>query len=338
MASSIGRAKISPLSADEFYADLLEAARLEGFPLAGGVDLNLALADAEGRFQDHLEKYDEWLARGYAGAMQYLVRGRDRRSDPRIVFPEVKSIFCVALPYDARPVGASQGSAGPRYARYLRGEDYHVDIANRLERAMTRVQTPELRWKVCVDTSAVLERSWAALAGLGWIGKNKMLIHPQLGSYLLLGEVLINREVNRGPSPMSNYCGHCTRCLEGCPTSAFTQSGQLDSNRCVSYWTLEKRGDLALSAPDRKAVGAWVAGCDICQEVCPFNFKATKNSLGVAEAGRDPCLLDSWAPLLAETEADYRERVRKSALNRVKPADFKRNLLIAHSNSIERDR
>src|SRR5206468_412958 len=160
------------------------------------------------------ERYDRWLSDGRAGAMQYLERGRSRRADPRQAFAEARSVLSVALPYPKRAGGAAAPESGPRYARYINGVDYHDVIAEKLERVMRTAAErsglgAELRYKVCVDTSAVLERSWAALAGLGWIGKNTLLIHPKLGSYFFIGEVLINKATGQGPRPLPNYCGHC---------------------------------------------------------------------------------------------------------------------------------
>jgi epoxyqueuosine reductase len=267
--------------------------------------------------------------------MHYLTRGRDRRADPRLVMPTAQSIFTVMLPYRKTPAGSTDPSRGPRYARYLHGRDYHLDMTERLERVAIRARQETgapLEFKACVDTSAVLERSWAALAGLGWIGKNTLLIHPKLGSYFFLGSLLLSEPLGRGPSPLPDYCGSCTRCLHACPTRALPAPRELDSNRCISYWTLEKRGDLTLNAADQKAMGTWIAGCDLCQEVCPFNLKAAR-----AETSPPPdpgaIGLDDWESLTMEAEADYRVRVRESSLNRVKPAQFARNLTIARANS-----
>lgn len=320
----------------DLYSLLIESARAEGFPLAGALDLDLA-AEA---LAPHVERYDRWIAQGNAGAMQYLERGRDRRADPRLVFPKAESVLCVAIPYPRRPGGAPSPGEGPRYARYIHGRDYHEEIAERLERAMRRAAetAPELglEWKVCVDTSAVLERSWAALAGLGWIGKNTLLIHPRLGSYLFLGEALINRKTGHGPSPLPDYCGSCTRCLRACPTGAIREPHWVDSNRCISYWTLEKRGELELPEADRRAIGPWIAGCDLCQEACPFNFKPVKQELAspafpAASFGAEQ--VAEWEALLREDLAEYRARVSASALSRVKPAQFSRNLAIALANA-----
>jgi epoxyqueuosine reductase len=333
-----------------FHELLLKLSEKHEFPLAGALDLDQVLTP-DGAFKDlfkeHLNRYDSWLAEGREGEMTYLRRGRERRADPRLVFPEAQSIFCVAVPYERLARGELDSTKGPRYARYLRGKDYHDVIAERLERLMqeaasewnTQGNTP-LTWKVCVDTSAILERSWAALTGLGWIGKNTTLINPKLGSYLFLGEVLISQKVDQGPNLLPNYCGSCTKCLTSCPTSAFTEPGTLDSRRCISYWTLEKRGELALDEKDRKAIGTWVAGCDICQEVCPFNLKPAREEVAGIDPGlpyigqSDATTLAQWKELIIESTEAYKKRVEHSALNRVKPQQFSRNLAIALSNAL----
>lgn len=325
---------ISPLSELAQQATLNqllnECARAEGFPLSGALDLDAVGSD----FSEHLARFDRWISSGHEAEMSYLSRGRERRANPRLVFPPAQSIFCVALPYEPTPAGKLDSQKGPRYARYLRRNDYHEEITLKLERVMTDVSRKfgsPLSWKVCVDTSAVLERSWAALAGLGWIGKNTLLIHPQLGSYLFLGEVLVSHKTNQKPRPLKNYCGNCTRCLEGCPTNAFIEPGVLKSDQCIAYWSLEKRGELKISEDQKMKVGSWIAGCDICQEVCPFNTKPAKSAQ--SETG-DSFLLDTWDALLDESTEDYKIRVNDSALSRVKPAQFSRNLAMTLANSI----
>jgi epoxyqueuosine reductase len=309
----------------------------EGFIEAGGVDLNLAWPI----YQDHVRHYDEWLARGNAGEMHYLVRGRDRRADPRLVFPETQSIFVALLPYRKAPAGQIDPSKGPRYARYLDGADYHERVADRLERVVAGVATANpdagLRWKVCVDTSAVLERTWAALSGLGWIGKNTLLIHPKHGSYTFIGVVLLNASLDAGPRLLPDFCGNCTRCLASCPTKAIEAPHSVDSRKCIAYWTLEKRGELELSPEQKKAIGTWVAGCDLCQEACPFNAKPTRAAALDPTLDREPqegaICSSTWRELDNESEPDYRARIRGSALSRVKPEMFRRNLEIARENA-----
>lgn len=319
------------LSSSSLLDRLQHAALQQGFACSGAVDIDLAE-----NFSDHISVYDQWLSLGYSGEMHYLTRGRDRRANPREVFPKAKSVFCVLEKYTTSPRGALSSKEGPRYARYLQGEDYHLMMKEKLEKMMSSLKESEvdLSWKVCVDTSAVLERSWAAFCGLGWIGKNKMLIHPQLGSYTFIGVVFLDQEVGCAPRVLPNYCGNCTRCLEGCPTQAFRSSGFLDSNRCISYLTLEKRGELDIDEGLKEKWGSWVAGCDVCQEVCPFNRKATAReaSQGIEE-DRGAVSLKKWDELRDETEEEYRRRVKRSSLNRVKPAQFKRNLELAFQNS-----
>ena len=313
---------------DSLHQLLISAANKAGFPLAGALDIDLALP----HLSPHVDQYDQWLEKGYAGKMQWLTRGRDRRTDPRQVFPEAESILCVAIPYSPRSTNPPP-SIGPKYARYLVGKDYHEEIAQKLETAMQSMNVPDLKWKVCVDTSAILERSWAALAGLGWIGKNTLLINPQHGSYLFLAEVLINQKVGRGPAPLPDFCGNCSRCLDSCPTKAFPKPHVLNANECISYLTLEKRGEHDASPELQGKIGSWVAGCDICQEVCPFNTKPTRAALEPTELGA--LAGQSWEFLIEESPEQYKARVRESSLSRVKPADFSRNLAIALLNTFQ---
>ncbi len=328
----------------DLYSLLMESALREGFPIAGAVDIDLAFSSEAHSFQKHIDRFDQWLNNGFQGSMDYLKRGRDRRADPRLLFPEAQSVFCVALPYPRKAAGAPHPAQGPRYARYLQGKDYHLELAEKLERVMQSVQaewklhpnSSELKWKICVDTSAVLERSWAALAGLGWIGKNTLLIHPKHGSYLFLAEVLLNQTTGKDPSPLPDYCGHCTRCLRACPTQALESPRTLNSNRCLSYWTLEKRGNLQIHSEDQMKIGPWIAGCDICQEVCPFNLKPTRIEENLGDFNSIPenaTQLQTWKSLLEESPDKYKARVQSSAMKRIKPAQFSRNLAVTLSNT-----
>jgi epoxyqueuosine reductase len=266
--------------------------------------------------------------------MEYLIRGRDRRADPRLLFPEAQSILCVAIPYARQPAGEIHSAGGPRYARYLQGPDYHEELSLRLERAMLQAQSkhPELKWKICVDTSAVLERTWAALAGLGWIGKNTLLIHPKHGSYLFLAEVLVNQKTGKGPAPLPNYCGNCNRCLTSCPTQALKTPGILDSNDCISYNTLEKKKEIPLLDSQKAKFKNWIAGCDICQEVCPFNIKPTQKDTSPIPTP-NATQLQTWKQLILETPDQYKIRIKDSALKRIKPPQFSRNLALTLNNS-----
>jgi epoxyqueuosine reductase len=299
---------------------LTEILQSEGFPVSGIVDVD-AVRDEYAR---HADRYGKWIADGKHGEMGYLSRGLERRLNPELVFPGVKSVLAVLRPYPPHPVG----DEGLRYARYLNGPDYHEVMQTALTRSMERWKAEPgagegLQYKVCVDTSAVLERTWAVLAGLGWIGKNTLLIHPQLGSYVFIGVVFLDKQFGLRPEPLRDYCGPCERCLKACPVDALTDH-DLDSRKCISYLTLEKRGPF-----DRQVdLKGYVAGCDLCQEVCPYNTKPVRRAGTSALASH--LVLDEGI-LLGESETEYRERIRGSALSRVKFPDFKRNLALRRS-------
>lgn len=310
-------------NAPNWLKSLFSEIQSAGFPLVSAVDFKYVLEPQEdgspALFSTHINRYENWIEDKKHGEMGYLERGLERRRDPRTLMPKAQSMITLAIPYRRTP---PKTESGIRYARYLQGADYHKEIPQRLEPILKSFQHAELKipleWKICVDTSAILERSWAAITGLGWIGKNTLLINPQYGSYLFLAEILLNLETGEKPKLLKDYCGNCTRCLTACPTEALN-SHDLDSNKCISYLTLEKRGPVVV---DNKT---WVAGCDICQEVCPFNSKPTKLPETWSEA-ENPALVTEALRLQNETEAEYKMRIRDSSLSRIKYIDFKRNL------------
>jgi epoxyqueuosine reductase len=296
--------------------DQIKQALIEkNFPLVGAVDYE-SIAPL---YSLHGERYRHWIERSFHGDMAYLQRGLDRRMDPRLVFPELQSAIVVARPYRVQSVGSEK----LRYARYLNGEDYHESMKDDLEAVFAQ---SGFRYKVCVDTSAVLERTWAALAGIGWIGKNTLLIHPQYGSYLFLGVVFTDQKFHQPLSPQKDYCGNCDRCMKACPTQAIVAPHDLDARKCISYLTLEKRGEWDQDYDTK----GFLAGCDLCQEVCPYNTKPVKYNSETDVA--DYLELDE-AKLQTETETEYRSRVKGTSLTRVKFADFKRNLRAALKKS-----
>lgn len=287
----------------------------QGFAVTGAVDFEAATP----LYQEHAARYREWITAGKQGEMAYLERGLARRLDPKLVFPDLQSVITVAMPYGPHPVGEPT----LRYARYLNEDDYHDVMKSKLERAFLQMAEQKLlpdafNYKICVDTSAVLERTWAVLSGLGWIGKNTLLIHPQHGSYLFLGVVFTNAIFNKEVTLLKDYCGSCTRCISSCPTEALS-SHDLDSRKCISYLTLEQRGSWSAPQP----LNGFLAGCDLCQESCPYNTKAVKKS---EPSPLLPHLVLDADRLKEESEDEYRARVKGTALSRVKYADFRRNL------------
>lgn len=319
----------------EIYRLLQDQALSQGFALCGAVDLDEGLAHPF--YLESVDRFERWLGRGAHGTMAYLSRGFERRKDPRLLLPSAQSIFLVLDPYERRPVGETDPEKGVRYARYLSGPDYHESIKGRLEQVLISVSKStgqNFESKICVDTSAVLERTWAAMAGLGWIGKNTLLIHPQFGSYHFIGAVLLSVKLKQPIQLRPNFCGSCVRCLEGCPTSALSTKEGLNSPRCLSYLTLENRTLEKLPEDLASTVGNWVAGCDICQEVCPFNTKPTKAALTLeSEPSRGAAALSRWEDLLAESIDQYKLRTQESSLQRVKPHFFQRNLRWIKSES-----
>lgn len=297
----------------------------------------------------------EWLARGYAGEMGWIGRRAQERLDARRVLPGAQSAIAVALSYAPGPgleaggpeadgpAAAEEGQGappGPRIARYAGGEDYHTVLGDRLrayEAAIEALLAPQpVRLRGYVDTGPLLERSLAARAGLGWIGKNTCLLHRRLGSYVFLGVVLTDLALPHDAQE-TDHCGSCRACLDACPTDAFPAPYQLDASRCLAYTTIELRG--ATPEPLRAPQGDWLFGCDICQEVCPWNRPARlpaladPHGLRARLAPRAPWRSASLAWLLSLNEDAFRNATRKSALRRAKFRGLMRNALIAAGNS-----
>lgn len=273
---------------------------------------------------DYAEAYAAWIARGDHAGMDYLERNLDRRADLRNTLPSVKSVLCVALDYGDRHADLDgAGDLWPRVARYAHGDDYHLVMEKRLYGLAERIEAawPGTESKVYVDTGPLLERELAARAGLGAIGKNTMLLHPEAGSWFLLGEILLSLELEPD-QPMADLCGTCTECLQACPTGALPEPYRLDANRCISYWTIEHRGEFPDEAPD---MSGWVFGCDICQEACPVNVSPDVEvdpALTLPEHRRHLNLVD----LLSMDREEYVERFRRSPMKRAKLEGLKRNV------------
>lgn len=276
--------------------------------------------------------YKKWLAAGYAGAMAYLHRNVELRCDPRRLLPGARSVICVALSYRRRedPAPARAEPTG-RVAQYARGRDYHRVIAGMLDEMLLRLRTAlhePLEARVCVDTAPVLERQLAAAAGLGWLGKNTLLLDALAGSYFFLGEAITTLELAYD-APVADHCGTCTRCLDACPTRAFPQPGVLDATRCISYHTIESRAMIPPGLAER--FGDWVYGCDVCQEVCPFNREAPLATNPLVAEDRIPARLP--LPQVARlTPAAYRSLVAGTAADRATRAMWRRNAIVALAN------
>ena len=239
-----------------------EAARL-GFELVGITTPDPPL---------HMDIYRRWIGEGRHGEMKYLAteRALERRDDPKTILPECRSILVVGL----RHALPAAGDTGVRIAAYALGVDYHQVIVPRLEQLMRSIEplaTPPFTYRLYTDTGPILERDLAQRAGLGWIGKNTCLIHPRHGSYFLLGEALLSEALQPDTPFAFDHCGSCTRCLDACPTQCILPDRTIDARRCISYLTIENRGPIPLELRD--SIGKWLFGCDICQQVCPWNVR-----------------------------------------------------------------
>ncbi len=262
-----------------------------------------------------------WLDRGFAGTMTYLHRQAERRGDPEKVLPGARSVVCCGLNYHT-------GAPGDRIARYAHGEDYHRVIGDKLkalEEFIVSSVDPEAKTRSYVDTGPVLERSYAARAGLGWIGKNTMMINDGLGSYFFLGEILttIGFEPSEYGRPALDQCGTCTKCLDACPTQALVEPGVLNATQCVSYLTIEYREDF--TPEQARMVDGHLYGCDICQEVCPYNDRIPETPL------KEFRIREEAKGFMEEIagegdEAAFLKTIEGSAMGRIRYGQWARNL------------
>jgi epoxyqueuosine reductase len=274
---------------------------------------------------EHAARFDAWLDAGYAGGMDYLARTRVERGDPERLLPGCRSVVALALAYGPREDDPSWQAV----SRYARGRDYHELMRPRLAAVVDYLREaggPAITSRAAVDTSAVLERDLAARAGLGWIGKNTNLIAVGGGSYFFIGTVLTTAALV-ADGPATDHCGTCTACLDACPTQAFVGPWVLDARRCLAYLTIEHRGDVADEwKPEMRE---WLFGCDVCQEVCPWNRKAPP----VREPALAPSApLPSLEALLGMDEAAFRARFRGSAMSRARRAGLARNAALLLGN------
>ncbi len=269
-------------------------------------------------------KLREWLARGFHGQMAYMARAPEQRGDPRLLLPSAKSVVCVALNY-YRPEQHSDDPDVGRISRYAWGDDYHDVLRDKLKALLewVRERDPGVEGKVCVDTSPMMDKAWAARAGLGWIGKHTNLITKELGSWVFLGELLLSVELDCDDLIEPDHCGKCTACIDACPTEAIIAPYQLDATRCISYGTIELRSE-ELPEPIKSNLKNWVFGCDICQDVCPWS-RFSKQSGEERFAPREGIVEPKLQELIEMSQEEFSTRFRKSAIKRAKLSGLRRN-------------
>jgi len=326
--ADIGNSTVKNLLTTVEAAEL--SALVKSKALALGFDLvGITSADAPAR-GGYLR---QWLADGKHGDMNYMVDRVDERVSPTTYFPEARSVVCVGVNYHVPLTEAPTDTPQGRVARYALGTDYHTVIKDRLYELADwlRGTVPGATTRCGVDTVPVMERELAARAGIGWVGKNTIVINEQIGSWILLGEVLTSLDLPVD-TPAVDRCGTCTRCIDACPTRAITAPYQLDATRCISYLTIEHEGDIS---PDLRAKsGDWIFGCDVCQDVCPYNTS------GRPVITTDPALKPRFASgtinlndVLNWTNDDYHTTTRRSAMRRVKLPVLQRNAMNALYNN-----
>ncbi len=311
------------------------AEKIKGRALALGFDL-VGIADASPSV--FAEAYRDWVAQGYAGEMAYLTRNLERRLDPRELLPDARSIIVVGMNYYA---DAEEGPGTPLhdetqavFARYARGDDYHDVMTARLRELLAFLQAEagaeqDVQGRVYVDTGPLLEREVAQRAGLGWFGKNTMLINTRRGSYFFLGEIVTNLALPPD-EPAVGGCGTCTRCLDACPTGAILEPYKLDARRCLSYLTIELKGDLPEEfRPALAEAGNRIYGCDICQEVCPFNQRRAIPTDDPAYPPREATATSKLADLLLMDDEAFQRAFKGSPVKRAKRRGLLRNVAVA---------
>lgn len=305
----------------QLAAETKQRARLLGFDLVG-----IASASPS----KYREYYRNWLDTGQHGSMAYLAGRFEERTDPAVYLPGAQSVICLATNYHQKVDEHFGDQAVGKIAQYALGKDYHDVLSKRLHALSDwlRVEMPGASTKACVDTAPVLEKELAARAGIGWIGKNTCLINERIGSWTFLSEIITTIDFPLD-DPATDRCGTCRRCIDACPTQAITAPYQLDARRCISYLTIEHRDAIDPALADK--MGDWVYGCDVCQDVCPFNGRAPQNE-DPAFASRFPDGVIDIPQLLAWRQEDFSRALSGSAMKRVKLPILQRNAGIVQEN------
>lgn len=281
---------------------------------------------------NEIARLNTWLGKGFHGEMAWMAREPDKRGDPGLIFPEARSVVVVLLNYYTEYQHAENTDEG-KISRYAWGDDYHDIVQEKLKEllAWIKAEDPEAEGKICVDTAPIMDKAWAVRAGLGWLGKHSNLITTEIGSWVFIGEILLNLELEYDTVTVEDHCGTCTACIEACPTNAIVEPYVVDSRKCISYATIELRDE---DLPDNITANqsGWLYGCDICQDVCPWNRFETPTS----EKRFEPRNAETSMPLndvIDMTHEKYIERFRRSAVKRAKLTGLKQNAVALRSTN-----
>jgi epoxyqueuosine reductase len=273
---------------------------------------------------------NDWLQKGYHGEMQYLNRNIDKRTDPRLLMENCQSVISVLIHY--HPSQSLSPESKYQIARYAYGDDYHKIIKDKLYLLMEFIQQkmPQVTMRAFSDSAPILDKTWAIKAGLGWMGKNTLLLNKKLGSYFFIGEILISAQLDADNPITESYCGSCTRCIDACPTQALIEPYVMDSRLCISYLTIESKTDVPESLTTK--INSWIYGCDICQEVCPWNHYAKPQSPSVFKLSDGLTIMrkQDWEQM---DEATYQHIFAASAIKRSGFARLKKMIEIQKDES-----
>lgn len=271
-----------------------------------------------------------WLENGYQAGMEWMVTHYDKRQDPASLMEDTHSIVCVALNYYNPDEYDPADPAALKIAKYARGTDYHYVVKDRLKALLAYIQSlsPDIVGRALTDSAPIMEKPLAVKAGLGWQGKNGNVILPGQGSFFFLGEILLNVALDYDVTPISNHCGTCRRCIDACPTEAIVDNAVIDANRCISYWTIEYKGD-TFPQPIQDNLNGWIFGCDICQDVCPWNVRFAKPTEEPLFQPRPLNRQPDFETLMALDEEAFTAHYRKSPVKRAKIQGLKRNIAMA---------
>jgi epoxyqueuosine reductase len=297
-------------------AMIKERARAEGFDKVGIVPADALIKERS--------LLNEWLRRGYHGEMSWMARDPEKRTEPRELLPSARSVVVVALNYFTSHNHNTDSHSG-KISRYAWGDDYHSIVGEKLKSllAWIKEQWPETEGKPCVDIQPMMDKAWAVRAGLGWLGKHTNVITQDYGSWVFIGELLLNLELQYDVERVEDHCGSCTLCIEACPTDAITEPYLVDSNKCISYATIELRSP-ELPPDVATNLKGWLYGCDICQDVCPWNrFEQPTDEAGFQPRQGDVAM--SLSDVLGLTPETYAARFRNSAIKRAKLPGLQRN-------------
>ncbi len=314
----------SDTSIEQYSEFIKEKAISIGFDLVG-------IADVE-EFNQEFSHFQEWINAGYHGSMGYMATQQEKRKDITLVLPEAESVIVVGLNYYT-DIQHKEDSTQGKISRYAWGTDYHEILPammQSLSKELTELE-PNSQHKFYVDTGPILEKQWAVKAGLGWQGKHSNIINRAIGSWFFIGVIISTIKLSASKQ-ITDYCGTCTACIDACPTNAIIEPYKVDATKCISYWTIETKPDIQIPDAISENLQQWVFGCDICQEVCPWNTfqKETNKELLFPRNNEISLSLDA---IVSMTQEEFSTRFKKSPIKRTKLAGLKRNAEALLSNN-----